>query len=114
MRDYETYKDMKDIGVLYQYLWMDKDNSITFNNGIADLTIRMDDNQVIWCKNHNFPELDETSYMDMLYPSNLIGIIYYLENSPPKHQGTAFKSRWEEIKVEVGIPASLHNYNKRR
>lgn len=26
MRDYQTFKDLGDIGILYQYLWMDEDN----------------------------------------------------------------------------------------
>ena len=107
-RDLQTFNDLGEISYLYQYLWMDKNNTITFNNGLADLTIRMKDSYFITVKNGNYPDLGETSYMDMLYPENLMGIIDYL-----KHQdGRGFKNKWEEIKAWV-ISSRILSKDKR-
>ena len=107
-RDLQTFNDLGEISYLYQYLWMDKNNTITFNNGLADLTIRMKDNYFITVKNGNYSDLGETSYMDMLYPGNLMWIIDYL-----KHQdGLGFKNKWEEIKAWV-ISSRILSKDKR-
>lgn len=39
-----------DIGIMLQYLYMNENHRITFNNGITDLQIRMDENFNILCK----------------------------------------------------------------
>ena len=41
MRSRETLMAIESITLLYQYLYMDENHSITFNNGVTDLTIHM-------------------------------------------------------------------------
>ena len=80
---------------------MDEKHSITFNNGLADLTIRMNDNLTVLCKNGNFPDLPETLWTDNLIPPNCLGIISVLKETPPKDYKDSFTNRWEEIKTIV-------------
>lgn len=102
-RDLQTFLDFGEIGYLYQYLWMDENNSVTFNNGLADLTLRMRDSKFVMYMNNNYPELGENSYMDMLYPENLVGIIDYLKNQ----ECEGYRSKWEEIIAEVSSSTIL-------
>lgn len=102
-RDLQTFNDLGEIGILFQYLWIDQTHYIEFNNGITTLQIRMKDNLFIVVKNFSYPEIEEQSYMDMLYPENLIGIIDYL-----KHQESlGFQNQWEKIKAVVSNSISL-------
>lgn len=102
-RGLQTFNDLSEIGILFQYLWMDQTHYIEFNNGITTLQIRMKDNLFIVVKNLSYPEIEEQSYMDMLYPENLIGIIDYLKYQ----QSPGFQNQWEKIKVVVSDCISL-------
>ena len=116
MRDFETLNDIADISILLQYLYMNENNKITFNNGVADLQIRMTDKLNVVSKNLNFPSLPEQSYSDMMFPANVVGIIDVLKSQKPEEIKNGFKNRWEEIKATVAFYSVLHQYKtlKRR
>ena len=42
MRLKENFNKLDDVNIIYKYLYMDPKNKITFNNGVANLTIRID------------------------------------------------------------------------
>lgn len=103
------FNEMDDIRILYQYLYLSEDKSIAIDNGVAILDIRMTDNGYFKCKNRNFPELDESSYTDMMTIPNMLGIIDQLKTVKAVEYPDNFKTRWEEIKTTVATSATLNN-----
>lgn len=101
MRNVDTLLEFEDIIILYQYLYMDEDNFITVDNGVAKLEIRMNEHGYFHAKNLNFPDLPDLDYTDMMIIPNMLGIIDQLKNTEPVEFKTEFKSRWEEIKTIV-------------
>ena len=78
MRLKENFNKLDDVNIIYKYLYMDSKNKITFNNGVANLTIRMNENFAILCKNENFPNLEETYFGDTFtinYAINLVELL---------------------------------------
>lgn len=109
----DEWLELTDISIFYQYLALGK--TITFNNGIADLELKMDLESPflpIYSKNLNYPDLKPLGYDDMLYLGNILGIIDYLKKQPstinPKTD-----SLWDEIKFNVTSTKLLNKYNKR-
>lgn len=99
MRNVDTLLEFEDIIILYQYLYMDEDNFITVDNGVAKLEIRMNEHGYFHAKNLNFPDLPDLDYTDMMIIPNMLGIIDQLKNTEPTEFKTEFKSKWEEIKT---------------
>lgn len=99
MRNVDTLLEFEDIIILYQYLYMNEDNFIIVDNGVAKLEIRMNEHGYFHAKNLNFPDLPDLSYTDMMTIPNMLGIIDQLKNIEPAEFKTEFKSRWEEIKT---------------
>lgn len=99
MRNVDTLLEFEDIVILYQYLYMDEDNFITVDNGVAKLEIHMNEHGYFHAKNLNFPDLPDLSYTDMMTIPNMLGIIDQLKNTEPAEFKTEFKSKWEEIKT---------------
>ena len=114
MRDFEMLNDIADISILLQYLYMDENNKITFNNGIADMQIRMTDKLGVLSKNLNFPDIPEQNYSEMMFPANLVGIIDVLKEQKPEEIKNCFKNRWEEIKAVVAFHNTLHKFNTKK
>ena len=102
-RNAETMSALGDISVLYQYLFMDEEHSITFNNGLADLTVKMTEGLGFVCKNGNFPEFGWRPYTDEMTPYNVVGIIDILKTQKPQRKKVILKNRWDEIKTEVSL-----------
>lgn len=104
MRTKDTLMAMENIALLCQYLYMSEEHSITFNNGITDLTIRMADNLSVMCKNIRFQDLPESNWTDNFTPLNCLNIIENLKTMPAEEYKESFENRWEEIKS-----ITLHN-----
>ena len=51
MRDIPTLLELEEIPVLWQYLYMDEENFITVDNGMAKLEIRMRESCTFHAKN---------------------------------------------------------------
>ena len=114
MRTKDTLMAFEDIPLLYQYLYMNEEHSITFNNGITDLKIRMTDNLSVMCKNLRFPDLPELDWTENLTPNNCLGIIEYLKTIPAEEFKESFGNRWEEIKTVTLHNLALNRNNRRR
>lgn len=98
MRTKDVLFDFERIAILLQYLYISPDHRITFNNGVTDLRIRMNDELEILCQNLSFPNLPETNFTaDICSPNQCLGIIELLENMPAEEFPKSFKNRWEEI-----------------
>ena len=97
-----------DIGIMLQYLYMDENHRITFNNGVTDLQIRMDENFNILCRNLSFPDVPESYFSSALVPTYCLGVIQLLQNMPPEEHPKHSKNRWEEIKDITMINLSLN------
>lgn len=87
-----------EVSTLLQYLFMSEKHTITFNNGITDLQIRMDENFNILCKNLQFPDIPESNFNEQMTTLYMLGVIQILQNTPPVEFKNAFANRWEEIK----------------
>lgn len=86
------------IQILYQYLYMSEEHSVTVNNGLADLVITMTENCYFQCKNMNFPHLPLMNYTEEMTIPKMLGIIDYLNSVPAIEFPNTFSSRWDEIK----------------
>lgn len=87
-----------EVSTLLQYLFMSEKHNITFNNGLTDLQIRMDENFNILCKNLQFPDIPESNFNEQMTTLYMLGVIQILQNTPPVEFKNAFANRWEEIK----------------
>lgn len=109
MRTLDYLLDIEDVCKLLLYLYMFEDRTITYNNGIADLKIRMDDNFNIKCTNLNFPDLPEMSFNEQMTVPYMMGIVDILKEQEPKdYPDASFKSRWDEITTEIGTIKALN------
>lgn len=99
MRTKDDLKKLDDVNIILKYLYIDKNNKITFNNGLANLTIRMNENFAILCKNENFPDLEETYFGETFSVSYAIALVELLKEQPPVEHPNLFTNRWEEIEM---------------
>lgn len=112
MRTKDILLEIADITVFYQYLYMNEDHKITFNNGLTDLTLSMNENLCVICRNERFPDLPPMSYSENLSPNNILGIIDILKHMPAIEFKSSFKNRWEEIKTITQTNLSLNIIKK--
>lgn len=98
MRTKDELFMLGEVSTLLQYLFMSEKHTITFNNGLTDLQIRMDENFNILCKNLQFPDIPESNFNEQMTTLYMLGVIQILQNTPPVEFKNAFANRWEEIK----------------
>jgi hypothetical protein len=91
-----------------QYLYLDENHSIVYNNGLTDLRVRMDDNLNFWCTNLSFPDLPESNFSEQMTIPYMLGIIDVLKKMPPIELPNAFSDRWKEIKTLTLTNVSLN------
>lgn len=108
MRTKDMLFAFDDIAILLQYLYMDENNTITVNNGLCYLQIRMKDDCTILCKNLNFGEGDLT-YDNQMTINTMFAIINQLETIPALQFPKSFDNRWEEIKQITQANLSLNH-----
>lgn len=108
MRTKDTLFNIENIGLLLQYLYISPEHKITFNNGVTDLQLRMEDDLSVKCKNLRFPNVPESDWSSEITPANCISIIEILKESPSVEFPTAFKNRWEEVKTITLTNMSLN------
>lgn len=87
----------EDIKILLQYLYMDKNHTITVSNDIVLLELSLTENMTLMCKNTAFPELPATP-RDLVL-EEMIGCVEQLKGMAAKEFPDRFSSRWEEIKT---------------
>lgn len=108
MRTKDELMLLGEVSIFLQYLYMSEKHTITFNNTLTDLKIRMDENFNILCKNLSFPDLPETYFSSEMCPAYILGVIQILQNTPPEEFGERFQSRWDEIKMITLANLSLN------
>ena len=117
MREKETLQKLKDIATLNQFLYMDKDNFIEYNQDDGTtLEIRIDENldyisnyaKSCGALSHLVP-LRVTNSMNL---TTLIGIIENLKKQKTKMENTRFKNRWEEIEAITLDNLALNFFHK--
>lgn len=113
MRTTDTLFDMEEILILWQYLYMSEDHSITVDNGVTQLEIRMTDSGYFRAKNIKFPDVPELNYTDMMTIPNMLGIIDQLKHAPPIEFKNEFKSRWEELEAITNTNVAQNKMNQR-
>lgn len=110
MRSKEVLFDLKDISILYQYLYISEDNFVTIDNGITKLEIRMNEDGYFHAKNLSFPDSPDLNYTDVMNVSNCLGIIDQLKEVKAVEFPEKFKNRWEEITTVTVMQLSLNRY----
>lgn len=113
MRSADILFDMEEIPILYQYLYMDENNSIVVDNGVTKLQIRMNDSCYFISKNLKFPEVPEMGYTEMMTIPNMLGIIDQLKCVSAVEFPTCFTNRWEEIKTITNANVAQNKMNRR-
>jgi len=98
MRTKTMLKELDDVLIFYQYLYMNPDNRVVVNNGMTNLEIRLDENLRFYCKNLSFPHLPDMSYSERMTLSQCLGAIDYLKEQKPKQFPDTLKSEWEEMR----------------
>lgn len=108
MRTKDILFEITDVSIFYQYLYMNKDHRITFNNDLTDLTLSMDDNLYVMCKNERFPDIPPSDFSSTLTLSYILAVIDRLKDMPAIEFPSSFKNRWEEIKTITQTNLSLN------
>lgn len=114
MRSKYGLKRLQDIALLFQYLYIDAEHRIVFNNGLTDLSLRMDEDYNIFCSNLGFPDIAEICWNDNIHPANCLDIIYRLMEQPAADFPNAYENRWEEIKSITKINLSLNDIGQKK
>ena len=103
MRTKTNLNKLNDLKILYDFLYMDENNSIIYNNELTDLEIKMDENFNLKAKNrHTGIEMFFNQQMDI---PNTLEIIDILKETSA--QISDFKNRWEEICFNVNASKAL-------
>ncbi len=108
MRPIDGIKDLKDITTLLLYLYMEEGETVTYNNGLTDMRIRMDDNFNIWGTNLKFPDLPDMNFNEQMTVPYMLGIINILKNTDPVEFPGSFESGRNEIHTQVGTIMALN------
>lgn len=111
MRTKDTLKEIEDVAIFYQYLYMSPEHNIIVNNGLTDLKFEVNDNLQIMKTNMNFPQFGATN--EPLDLTNILGIINKLKTMPPNQFPETFKDRWQEIKETTLGNLALNFFNER-
>lgn len=83
---------------------------ITINNGMANLTVWMDNDYNILALNNNFKDLPPYNYnQEMTFRNVILGVIPQLKEQKPK-EFKNFPNRWEELKTIVNDTVGLNKY----
>lgn len=87
----------EDIKILLQYLYMNKNHTITVSNDIVLLELSLTENMTLMCKNTAFPEFPATPRDIVL--EEMLGCVEQLKEMAAKEFPDSFPNRWEEIKT---------------
>ena len=109
MRIVDYMVDIEEISTLLLYLYIKEENTITYNNGLTDLRIRMDDHFNIRCTNLKFPDLPDMNFNDQMTVPYMLGLIDQLRKQKPEiYSSNIISNRWQEINTEVKTVRALN------
>lgn len=104
MRTKTNLNKLNNLKILYDFLYMDENNYIIYNNGFTNLEIKMDENFNLKAKNLNTGiEMFFNQQMDI---PNTLEIIDILKETPA--QIPEFGNRWEEICFNVNAGKTVN------
>lgn len=103
MRTKDGLKQLKEITILLQYLYLDESHEVTVSNGVTDIRIRMLNDFRFTAQNMQFPSLPELAYTGEMTVPNMLAIIEQLKETPAKEFSHRFANRWEEIETLTRI-----------
>lgn len=112
MRDAQTLRDMEEIAVLWQYLYMDENHTVEVKNSIGvPLQFRMNEDGYVLQKNLNFPNVPE--HTEELALPVWLAVIDQLKGQPLKEMagwqvGPNIRNRWDEITLLTKTNMSLN------
>jgi hypothetical protein len=106
MRSKAILRELDDVLVLYRHLYMNPENRIVVNNGMADLEIRLDENLQFYCKNLNFPDSPGTNYSEQMTLCFCLDAVDYLK----EQKSQSFKSMWDEIKFMTSATMAINSH----
>jgi len=87
----------EDIKTLFQYLYMDEEHSITVDNGITKLNLKLADNLETLQMNLSFPHLGYTHRPMRI--EEWLACVEQLKEQPSDCGYGSFKNKWEEIQT---------------
>ena len=97
MRTKDILKEIEDVAIFYQYLYLSPNHNIIVNNGLTDLKYELSENLHILQTNMNFPEYGASNRpLDL---TNILGIVDILKKTPAIEYPKYFDNRWTEIKT---------------
>ena len=96
MRTKENLFEMENITILLQYLYVNPEHKIKYNNGLTTFEIYMDENFEIYAKNLKFENLPPLYFTETFNVPYILGLIEVLKDVKPDMEDT-FKNKWEEI-----------------
>ena len=106
MRTKETLFGMENITILLQYLYMNPEHKIKYNNGLTTLEIYMSNDFEIYAKNLKFEDLPPLYFTSTFNIPYILGLIEILKDTKSDMEDV-FKNKWEEIlkvtKANLGL-----------
>ena len=97
MRTKDILKEIEDVAIFYQYLYLSPNHNIIVNNGLTDLKFELSENLHILQTNMNFPQFGASN--EPLDLTNILGIVDKLKKTPAIEFPDYFDNRWTEIKT---------------
>lgn len=101
-RNPEVFAEFDDMRMVLQYLYMNAEHTISFNNGMTDLTIWMNEHCSVICRNDEYPDLPPTDFREMFTIDYCLALVDLL-----KREQAEF---WNHLKMTVALHAGLHTY----
>jgi len=114
MRTNDVLKELDDVLVLYQYLYIDPENRIVVDNGMAELEIRLDEDLQFHYRNLNFPHLPEMDYSEQMTLNACTAVVDCLKRQKPKQFPGSCNSEWDEIRAVTSASMTLAFCKSRR
>ena len=118
MREKEILEKMKEVTILNQFLYMNEDNFIEYNQDDGTtLEIRLNED-LDYISNYSkscgaLSHLVPLRVTNSMTLTTLIGIIENIKKQKPEMKNTMFKNRWEEISTITKANMTLKKVNKR-
>ena len=106
-RKIEKLEKIEEINILLKYLYLNEENYVTFNNGMTDIRLTMNEDGNLLSVINNDP--DDFPTVRRIYIPEILGIIEQLKEQDYNEKDSV----WDRIKVYVSMNMSL-NLNKVR
>lgn len=103
MRSKKTLTELRDVGTLFQYLYMNETHSVIAYNEIdVPLQVTMDEDGRTWMRNMNF---DHPAHLKVLDVSEWLAVVDQLKHRPSKEalKLNNHATAWDDICLVVDL-----------